>query len=455
MNPELDSTSGVRTGAHRRHHARRRPILDRPSARGRLPAGNDPRRLRPHGGDDEVARVLSTVAAVQQLVIKTANDAMIIACQSTDANTCLRNLVETLNAVLTTACSQVPGMDTSTGANRCVERTLDLVDLAVEIAQQKIADTCGSSDPRRCVEMATGEAFKAIDAVNDLIANTCKQNIGATTSTSDDAVANCVARVLSVAAEVQELVRAKMIEICGASDANACVPMVLRRAETEVNKTCRSVPGVTTTTGLSECVDKAIQLVNSLVERAKHVMRDTCGSDVATTCADNVVGQLLATIDKVNDAAARACKSDTAVTSPTSDSAVTNCVNKAMEILDFAVRTGGEAMVEICGSTAADACVEDLLRQVDGLVGTVCGAIPAGTTTSSGPTTCAEKAVQVVTEVYRVACPADSSADACGSRYVAAVTEIVVRAAACGFLRAVERDRPEPGPGSSLGHHPR
>ncbi|HEX2241090.1 MAG TPA: hypothetical protein VHJ82_08130, partial [Actinomycetota bacterium] len=77
-----------------------------------------------------VSRVLATV----QLVIKTANDAMIIACQSTDANTCLRNLLETVDETLSTACSFIPGLSTTPGANRCVERTLALVDLAVEIA---------------------------------------------------------------------------------------------------------------------------------------------------------------------------------------------------------------------------------------------------------------------------------------------------------------------------------
>jgi hypothetical protein len=341
-----------------------------------------------------VNRVLTTV----QLVITTAGDAMIIACGSSEPNTCLANLIARVNIEINRICLSLPGSSYSTGLNECIDKTLQVVNSGVALAQEVIRDTCGSEDPRRCVEMAVNEAFVMLDKVNDLVANTCKQNIGATTSTSDSAVTACVDRVLATVASVQQLVAQKMVEVCGSADPNTCVANLVTRVNVEINRICASLPGDGNTTGLNECIDKALQVVDAGVELAKKTMRDTCGSDDPNVCAAYVVNQLLLALDRVNDLITNTCKQDIGATTSTSDSAVTACIDRVLATVASVQQLVAQRMVEVCGSADPNACLANLVMRINIEITRMCSSVP-GTDYSSGASRCAARTLEIVNDL--------------------------------------------------------
>ena len=376
--------------------------------------------------DSATTACVNKIYETVQVVLGVVNDTMIIACQSSETNTCAANLIQKVNDAVSTACSFVPGTSVTPGATRCVERILQLVDTVVGIAQQEVTDTCGSPDPRRCVEMATAEAFKALDAVNDTVANTCNQQIGAATSTTESAATACVNRVLATVAAIQQLVAQTMIERCGSSDPNACTANLIARINVEVNRICASIPGDRNTTGVNECIDKTWQIVNTGVEAGKQRMREACGSDIATVCANNVVNQLLFLIDRVNDLVANTCGGQTAGSTSTADSAASECTERVLSTLAFVYSTA-------CGSGDALTCAGGVLAEIEAAIAVACVALPSADSAEAGSEDCGAKIIGMINHVMVQAC-GSSEAAACIESATGAVAQAIAEAnsAICG-----------------------
>jgi hypothetical protein len=282
-------------------------------------------------------------------------------------------------------------------------------------------ETCGSDIATACANNIVNQLLLLIDRVNDAVANTCNQQIGSATSTTDSAVTACVNRVLATVAAVQQLVAQKMVEACGSSDPNACAANLISRINVEVNRICASIPGDRNTTGVNECIDKTWQIVNTGVEAGKQKMRETCGSDIATACANNVINNLLVKIEMAHDTAANICKGYISNTS-TTDSAVTNCVSKVLETLGTGVKI-------VCPSGDVAGCLVDLASDVDDAVRAACGALPvegAGEVTgvSPGAATCVTKALGAIEMVIASVC-GSTTAPSCPAYLVERLESVV------------------------------
>lgn len=307
--------------------------------------------------------------------IGTVNLAMTIACRSTDANTCARNiqddllaLADRINDTIANLCkgntTGATGSTTDSAIANCTTLVLQMVNTSIEAAKQKMRETCGSDDPVVCATWAAHQLLLVLDKVNDLVANTCKQNVGATTSTSDSALDACVVRVLETVALVQQLVAQKMVEVCGSSDANACLANLITRIGVEINKICASLPGDHNATGINECIDKVLQIVNDGVERAKQAVRDTCGSDDPVVCVNNVMAQLFALLDKVNDLVANACSQQLGATTSTTDSAPSKCIERALATVAWGQQLIAEKMDDLCDPNNEGQTCEEFLNEL-------------------------------------------------------------------------------------------
>ena len=317
-----------------------------------------------------VERALIAAADVQRLV----SQKMVETCGSSDPNACAANVVTKINDEITRICTSVPGTSYSTGATRCTERVLQLVGSAVLSANEVMRQQCGSDNPAVCANNVVNQLLLLIDQVNDLVTNACKgETTGAPASTSDSAITECVDRTLATVAAVQQLVTGTIVDACGSDDPNACTANVLAKINVEVNRICASLPGDRTTTGVNECTDKTWQIINTAVEAAEQRIRETCGSVDPTSCAGNIVNELLLLIDWIDDAVADACNQQVEAPRSTTDPALTDCVNGAIATLDTVENLVAQKVGEICGSSGPTACGSPVLGLCDpGRVGQTC-----------------------------------------------------------------------------------
>ena len=344
-------------------------------------------------GDSAVTNCVEKVYDTIALVFREVGNAMIVVCQSNDPDVCLNVLVTRIKATVAGVCNMSPGSASGSDADICVERVLELVDGLVITAKQKMRETCGSDNPTTCANNVLNDLLADIEMVHDTVANVCRGYIS-NTSTSDSAVTNCVEKALDLADDVLFL-------LCQARDVNGCAANVLERIGNEIDRICMSLPGDSYATGLDECIDKTYKLVTGLIEIFKQKMRETCGSDDPATCVDNVVTDLLVEVERIHDTVANVCEGNVS-TAPSTDSAVTNCSNR---ILD----TVYEVMTIVCRSTDALTCVGNVLDDLDGVLGAVCGLapVPDGGAVPDDPPgvgRCILKAIGTVEFVMTAAC---------------------------------------------------
>ena len=359
--------------------------------------------------DDEVSRVIQQAlgelcpygvsTCADPTINFIANLVMGIVCPSGSLGFCAGEIISDVNEQVAFVAGVARGLIAnvcgSDSSDACVNTVMALLDAWV------FQTVCGSSNAFTCTN-------NLADTINDAVANLCTLNAGATAETTDSAVTNCVTLVLNT---VQLVVRAAgdtMIVACGSDQATSCVSNIVERINVEINKICASLPGSSYSTGANECIDKTLQIVNAGVEAAKQQMRDRCGSDVVTTCANNVVNDLLVLVDRVNDMVANTCNSQIGAATSTTDSAVTNCVNRVLQTVIEIQALVNARLVEICGSSDPNACAANLIERINIEINRICASLP-GSSYSTGANECIDKTLQIVNggvEDLLAACPA-------------------------------------------------
>jgi hypothetical protein len=318
---------------------------------------------------------------------------MDVVCPSGSLFYCIGEINRQVDEVIDFAVGLAMGVVTDTcggeTTDECIARVLELLDRWV------FQTVCGSSDFFTCTNNLG-------DDINDLVANACSLHVGVTEPNGGDALTYCVNRALQTVQLVMQTVDGAMITACQSTDEVTCANNVLDAVDDAIALACGALPvagsGDVTGTppGVGTCVLKAMGAIN-------YVMATACGSTDPVKCAQRVIDEIVQTGETVHDAIANLCSGDAIGTiGSTDDSAADECVTLILETLDWAMRTA-------CRSGDAVTCANNLLDAVDDAVALACGALPVAgsgdvTGTPPGVGTCVVKILGVLDFAMRQVC---------------------------------------------------
>ena len=365
------------------------------------------------GIEECMAMVAETERDVRELVFGTL-------CPVTgESPECVHEITSRVLTAVGDICSQIPVAPggTTTGLPPAVSAC---VTKAIGVSELALRNVCGSSIPATCLD-------NVVLGLDETLLRTCSllpvDTDGGSTTGLPPGVSACVLAALGV-------VQLAMETACGSSQTATCLDNVLASADETLQRSCGLIPVSTDggeTTGLPPGAGACALKVLGVVATA---METICASAAATTCVENAVKTVDATLQASCGVIPVATDSSTTTGLYPG---VATCVLKVLGVVELAMTTA-------CGSTSPATCLEDALGDIQAALAAACRGLPledgdATSEVSPALETCLIKVLGAVELVMTSVC-SSTDAGTCVGNVLSTLESLVTEA--CSALVGTE-----------------